>query len=125
MNVAGTATLGDFGAGGPRSDVLIDTQSAAREAAVGEWEFLAAGNHTIGWHVPDTGATVLIKGGDAGWKLELSIPVSLPVAWVARICWKSSLRVPLCWRGIHWSGNEHSLVVMAVGGWDSFAAIES
>ncbi|EMA09323.1 hypothetical protein [Haloarcula marismortui] len=70
MNAAGTATLGDFGAGGPRSDGLIDTQSAAQEAAVGEWEFLAAGNDTIGWHIPDTGATVLLKRSDAGWTLE-------------------------------------------------------
>ncbi|WP_058997887.1 hypothetical protein [Haloarcula sp. CBA1127] len=70
MNAAGTATLGDFGAGGPRSDVLIDTQRAAQEAAVGEWEFLAAGNDTIGWHIPDTGATVLLKRSGAGWTLE-------------------------------------------------------
>ncbi|KAA9400802.1 hypothetical protein Har1131_17695 [Haloarcula sp. CBA1131] len=70
MNAAGTATLGDFGAGGPRSNVLIDTQSAAQEAVAGEWEFLAAGNDTIGWHIPDTGATVLLKRSDAGWTLE-------------------------------------------------------
>ncbi|WP_058992210.1 hypothetical protein [Haloarcula sp. CBA1127] len=70
MNSAGTATLGDFGAGGPRSDALIDRQSAAQEAATGEWEFLAAGNDTIGWHIPDTGATVLLKGGDDSWTLE-------------------------------------------------------
>ncbi|MDS0223841.1 hypothetical protein NDI54_21165 [Haloarcula sp. S1AR25-5A] len=70
MNAAGTATLGDFSAGGPRSDALIDKQSAAQEAAVGEWEFLAVGNDTIGWHIPDNGATVLLKGGDDGWTLE-------------------------------------------------------
>ena len=70
MNSAGTATLGDFGAGGPRSDALIDKQSAAQEAAVGEWEFLAVGNDTIGWHIPDTGATALLKGGNTGWTLE-------------------------------------------------------
>ena len=65
-----TATLGDFGAGGPRSDSQIDKQAAAQEAAAGEWEFLAVGNDTIGWHIPDTGATVLLKHGDAGWTLE-------------------------------------------------------
>jgi len=70
MNAAETATLGDFGAGGPRSDALIDKQSAAQEAAAGQWEFLAAGNDTIGWHIPDTGATLLLKGGDGGWTLE-------------------------------------------------------
>ncbi|KAA9396418.1 hypothetical protein Har1130_19280 [Haloarcula sp. CBA1130] len=70
MTPAGTATLGDFGAGGPRSDVLIDTEAAAQEAVAGEWEFLAAGNDTIGWHIPDTGATILLKGGDDGWTLE-------------------------------------------------------
>ncbi|MFU1783341.1 hypothetical protein ACM16X_18405 [Haloarcula japonica] len=70
MNSGGTATLGDFGAGGPRSDALIDTQSAPQEAAVGEWEFLAVGNDTIGWYIPDTGATVLLKRSDAGWTLE-------------------------------------------------------
>lgn len=64
------ATLGDFGAGGPRSDGQIDRQAAAREAAAGEWEFLAVGNDTIGWHIPDTGATVLLKDTDAGWTLE-------------------------------------------------------
>ncbi|AJF28036.1 hypothetical protein SG26_20015 (plasmid) [Haloarcula sp. CBA1115] len=70
MNSVGTATLGDFGAGGPRSDALIDKQSAAQEAAVGEWEFLAVGNDTIGWHIPDTGATVLLKHSNVGWTLE-------------------------------------------------------
>ena len=65
-----TATLGDFGAGGPRSDSQIDKQAAAQEAAAGEWKFLAVGNDTIGWHIPDTGATVLLKHGDAGWVLE-------------------------------------------------------
>ena len=65
-----TATLGDFGAGGPRSDSQIDKQAAAQEAAAGEWEFLAVGNDTIGWHIPDSGATMLLKGGDAGWVLE-------------------------------------------------------
>ncbi|GCF15919.1 hypothetical protein Harman_38540 [Haloarcula mannanilytica] len=70
MTPAGTATLGDFGAGGRRSDALIDTEAAAQEAVAGEWEFLAAGNDTIGWHIPDTGATVLLKGGDDGWTLE-------------------------------------------------------
>ena len=65
-----TATLGDFGAGGPRSDSQIDRQAAARETAAGEWQFLAAGNGMIGWHIPDTGATVLLKNGDAGWTLE-------------------------------------------------------
>jgi len=65
-----TATLGDFGAGGPRSDSQIDKQAAAKEATAGEWVFLAVGNDTIGWHIPDTGATVLLKGGDAGWTLE-------------------------------------------------------
>jgi hypothetical protein len=64
------ATLGDFGAGGPRSDAQIDTQAAAKAAAAGEWEFLAVGNDTIGWHIPDTGATVLLKGDDNGWRLE-------------------------------------------------------
>ncbi|EMA27101.1 hypothetical protein C444_21001 [Haloarcula japonica DSM 6131] len=73
MNSAGTATLGDFGAGGPRSATLIDTQSAAQEAAVGEWEFPAAGNDTIGWHVPDTGATVLLKRSDTGWALDRAL----------------------------------------------------
>jgi hypothetical protein len=70
MTTAETATLGDFGAGGRRSDALIDTMAAAQEAVAGEWEFLAAGNDTIGWHIPDTGATVLLKGGDDGWRLE-------------------------------------------------------
>jgi len=65
-----TATLGDFGAGGLGSDGHIDKQAAAQKAAAGEWEFLAVGNDTIGWHIPDTGATVLLKGGDAGWTLE-------------------------------------------------------
>ena len=65
-----TATLGDFGAGGPRSDSQIDKQAAAQAAAAGEWEFLAVGNDTIGWHIPDTGATVLLKHGDCVWKLE-------------------------------------------------------
>ena len=64
------ATLGDFGAGGPRSDGQIDKEAAAREAAAGEWELLAVGNDTIGWHIPDTGATVLLKHTDAGWTLE-------------------------------------------------------
>jgi len=70
MTTAETATLGDFGAGGRRSDAMIDTKAAAQEAVAGDWEFLAAANDTIGWHVPDTGATVLLKGGDDGWKLE-------------------------------------------------------
>jgi len=70
MMSAQTATLGDFGAGGRRSDTLIDTEAAAQEAVAGEWEFLAVGNDTIGWHIPDTGATVLLKGGDDGWTLE-------------------------------------------------------
>ncbi|EMA25671.1 hypothetical protein [Haloarcula argentinensis] len=70
MTPACTATLGDFGAGGRRSDALIDTEAAAQEAVAGEWEFLAVGNDTIGWHIPDTGATILLKGGDNGWKLE-------------------------------------------------------
>ena len=52
-----TATLGDFGAGEPRSDSQIDKQAAAQKAAAGEWAFLAVGNDTIGWHIPDTGAT--------------------------------------------------------------------
>ncbi|WP_262174645.1 hypothetical protein [Haloarcula laminariae] len=64
------ATLGDFGAGGPRSDSQIDRQVAAREAVAGEWEYLAAGNDTIGWHIPDTGATVLLKRDDNRWRLE-------------------------------------------------------
>ncbi len=64
------ATLGDFGAGGPRSDGQIDRQAAAREAATGEWEYLAAGTDTIGWHIPDTGATVLLKRKDTKWRLE-------------------------------------------------------
>jgi len=70
MTPAGTATLGDFGAGGRRSDAMIDTKAAAQEAVAGEWEFLAAGSDTIGWHIPDTGATVLLKGDDNGWRLE-------------------------------------------------------
>jgi len=65
-----TATLGDFCAGGPRSDGQIDKQATARAAAAGAWEFLAVGNDTIGWHIPDTGATVLRKHGDAGWTVE-------------------------------------------------------
>jgi hypothetical protein len=65
-----TAMLGDFGAGGPRSDSQIDKRAAARAAAAGAWEFLAVGNGTIGWHIPDTGATVLLKHGDAGWTIE-------------------------------------------------------
>ena len=65
-----TATLGDFGAGGPRSNSQIDKQAAAKEAAAGEWELLAVGNDTIGWHIPDSGATVLLKHSDAGWVLE-------------------------------------------------------
>jgi hypothetical protein len=64
------ATLGDFGAGGPRSDGQIDKAAAARTAAASAWEFLAVGNDTIGWHIPDTGATVLLKGDDNGWRLE-------------------------------------------------------
>jgi hypothetical protein len=64
------ATLGDFGAGGPRSDAQIDKQAAAQAVAAGAWEFLAVGNDTIGWHIPDTGATVLLKGDDHGWRLE-------------------------------------------------------
>ena len=69
--MTGSATkLGDFGAGGPRSDAQIDKLAAAKAAAAGEWEFLAVGNDTIGWHIPDTGATVLLKGDDNGWRLE-------------------------------------------------------
>lgn len=49
---------------------LIDTRSPAQEAAAGEWDFLAVGNDTIGWHIPDTGATFLLKGGEDGWTLE-------------------------------------------------------
>lgn len=64
------ATLGDFGAGGPRSDAQIDKQTAAKEAAAGAWEFLAVGNETIGWHIHDSKATVLLKGDDNGWRLE-------------------------------------------------------
>jgi hypothetical protein len=32
-----TAKLGDFGAGGPRSDAQIDKEAAAKEAATGDW----------------------------------------------------------------------------------------
>jgi len=56
-----TATLGDFGAGGPRSDAQIDKQAAAKEAAAGDWELLAAGTNTVGWHIPSTRCTILLK----------------------------------------------------------------
>lgn len=56
-----TARLGDFGAGGPRSDSQIDKQVAAREAATGELESPAAGTDPIGWHIPNSDATVLLE----------------------------------------------------------------
>jgi len=61
-----TVTLGDFGAGGPRSDSQIDKQ----ESADGDRELLAAGTNTIGWHIPDTRCTVLLKADGQRWRLE-------------------------------------------------------
>ncbi|WP_254280724.1 hypothetical protein [Haloarcula marina] len=65
-----TATLGDYGAGGPRSDSQIDKQEAAKEAAAGDWELLAAGTNTVGWHIPETRCTVLLKAKEERWRLE-------------------------------------------------------
>jgi len=65
-----TATLGDFGAGGPRSDSQIDKQEAAKEAAAGDWELLAAGTNTVGWHIPDTRCTLLLKTEEERRRLE-------------------------------------------------------
>jgi len=65
-----TATLGDFGAGGPRSDAQIDKQAAAKEAAAGDWELLAAGTNTVGWHIPSTRCTILLKADEQRWRLE-------------------------------------------------------
>ena len=65
-----TAKLGDFGAGGPRSDAQIDKQEAAKEATAGDWEPLAACTNTVGWHIPDTRCTVLLKAEEERWRLE-------------------------------------------------------
>jgi hypothetical protein len=65
-----TAKLGDFGAGGPRSDAQIDKEAAAKEAATGDWELLAAGANTIGWYIPDTRCTLLLKADEDRWRLE-------------------------------------------------------
>jgi len=65
-------TLGDFGAGGRRSpagDQLIDTKERAVEAATGEWEYQAHTNNTVGWHIPGTPKTLLLKDTASGWQL--------------------------------------------------------
>lgn len=73
MTQASETTLGDFGAGGRPSragDDLIDRTEAAQDAAAGAWEFLAEGADTIGWHVPDTNATLRLTETNSGWQLS-------------------------------------------------------
>jgi hypothetical protein len=68
-----TYTLGDFGAGGDRSqagDRFIDTKSRAVEATAGEWTYLAHTDNMIGWHIPETNKTLLLKDASAGWQLR-------------------------------------------------------
>ncbi|MFC7076192.1 hypothetical protein [Haloarcula halophila] len=70
MSSEGTATLGDFGAGGRRSEAMIDKKQAAIDATVGQWEFQARTRNMIGWHVPDTTAALLLRSTDQGWVLR-------------------------------------------------------
>jgi len=65
-----TAKLGDFGAGGPRSDAQIDKQEAAKAVVAGDWELLAVGTNTVGWYIPETRCTLLIKVDEDRWRLE-------------------------------------------------------
>jgi hypothetical protein len=65
--------LGDFGAGGPRSaagDTLIDTEQRATEAASGQWEYEAHTDTMVGWHIPGTPKTLLLKRKTCGWQLR-------------------------------------------------------
>ncbi|MFC6977128.1 hypothetical protein ACFQL1_24180 [Halomicroarcula sp. GCM10025709] len=70
MSSEGTATLGDFGAGGRRSEAMIDKEQAAIDATVGEWEFQVHTSNSIGWHVPDTTAALLLRSTNQGWALR-------------------------------------------------------
>jgi hypothetical protein len=70
MSSEGTATLGDFGAGGQRSEAMIDKEQAAVDATVGKWEFQVHTRDSIGWHVPDTTAALLLRSTDQGWALR-------------------------------------------------------
>lgn len=66
-------TLGDFGAGGPRSqagDELIDMKERAIEVADGRWEYQAHTSNTVGWHIPETPKELLLKRSTAGWQLK-------------------------------------------------------
>ena len=67
------ATFGDFGGEGrvtTAGDTLLDMREAADEAAAGEWEYLAHTSETIGWHVPDENATLLLKKQSRGWIMQ-------------------------------------------------------
>ncbi|QIO25040.1 hypothetical protein [Haloarcula sp. JP-L23] len=70
MTGGGPATLGDFGAGGPRSDTLIDRQAAATSAATGGWAYHVHTSATIAWEIPGTAATLLLKQEDGVWRLQ-------------------------------------------------------
>ncbi|MFD1588154.1 hypothetical protein ACFR9U_14315 [Halorientalis brevis] len=65
-------TLGDFGAGGRRSpagDQLLNTKERAIDAATGEWQYQAHTSNTVGWHIPETPKTLLLKQKPSGWQL--------------------------------------------------------
>lgn len=67
------STLGDFGAGGPRSragDSLIDKNEAGVEAATGLWEFEASTVNVVAWHIPGTPKTLQLWFDDPGWLLQ-------------------------------------------------------
>lgn len=73
MTDSSETKLGDFGAGGRPSragDDLIDRTEAAQDATAGAWEFLAEGADSIGWHVPETNATLTLKETNSGWQLS-------------------------------------------------------
>lgn len=60
-------TLGDFGAGGQRSragDALIDVEQHAREAAAGDWAYLAHTENRVAWHIPETPSSLQIQCGE-------------------------------------------------------------
>lgn len=67
------STLGDFGAGGPRSkagDSLIDRRQMGVEVATGAWEFEGSTDNVVAWHIPGTPKTLQLWFDDPGWILR-------------------------------------------------------
>lgn len=73
MRQVAQSRLGDWGANDRRSpagDKLIDVDSAAENAAAGEWEFVIHTDGRVSWHVPDTASTLKLVEGNHGWQLK-------------------------------------------------------